>query len=305
MITSDKKNKINKEGVNIIRTYTSDMAEAIKTDEASVIKIALAEKRKKENQELIEKVEGTKSEKIFWFIAGIIFIFLTIFISIYSIEKKKEKNTPTPITQNIESYISYDGHTYIDVAGYFDPDEIFNLIKTEADKKDITGKIKIFSLIKKIDGIISPLTTNDFFSLVKAETPPILIKSLDENFTIGGYYPKQTIDNLGSQQEKNNIFFVFKINDYNQVYAAILEWEKTMLEDLHNLFDIEINENNKNLIGKKWKDVVVNNRDIRVIYDFDESGLIYYTFVDKDYLIISNNTETLNEISFRLIYGNK
>ena len=41
--------------LNVLRTYTSDMADMVRTNEASVIKIALAEKNKREQEELIKK----------------------------------------------------------------------------------------------------------------------------------------------------------------------------------------------------------------------------------------------------------
>jgi hypothetical protein len=288
--------------LNVLRTYTSDMADMVRTNEASVIKIALAEKSKREQEQLIEKVEGTTSKKFFWFLMGFIILAIAIFGIYYSLEKRKERNTPIPITSVIKSPISYESFSSVNITGYYDPQEIINLIKAEANKFGDWGKIKLISVVKNTNDIESPLLANEFLSLVRSSSPATFTRSLANDFIVGSYYSKQALDQISSEQKSFNMFIVFEINDYNQAYASILNWEKTLLGDLYNFFSVNINDDNKNILDKKWQDLIVNNRDVRTLNNYDGQGLLYYGFVDKNYLIITDSKEALNEITFRLIY---
>jgi len=62
MEEKEKKPNYNRDS-KVLRTYTSDMADAIRTDEVSVIKIALAEKEKRDREAMYQKAEGTKTSK--------------------------------------------------------------------------------------------------------------------------------------------------------------------------------------------------------------------------------------------------
>ena len=55
-----------------------------------------------------------------------------------------------------------------------------------------------------------------------------------------------------------------------------------MLSDLYILFNINIPESNSGLFEKEWKDIIVNNKDARVLYGESGEGILYYTFVNKN-----------------------
>jgi hypothetical protein len=75
----------NQKDAKVLRTYTSDMAEAIRTNEMSVIKIALAEKEKREREESLQKAEGTNTTKILFL------ILLENGINNFLLQKRKDK----------------------------------------------------------------------------------------------------------------------------------------------------------------------------------------------------------------------
>lgn len=288
--------------LNVLRTYTSDMADMVRTNEASVIKIALAEKNKREQEELIKKVEGTTSKKFIWFLTGIIILAVAIFGIYYSIEKKKERETPVKIEPAINSPLIYDSFSKVDIGGYYDSLEILNLIKAELNKAGDWGKIKLISVVKKTTENEYTITTDEFFEAIKSSIPETLTRSFSDNFIIGGYYPKQLLNQDSSEQKRVGTFLVFETKDYNQSYASILVWEKTLLGDLYNLFNIDIRDTNSGLLEKKWQDLIINNRDVRTLNDFQNQKLLYYSFVDKNYLIITDSAEAINELTYLLIY---
>ncbi len=83
----DFENKQLNDEEKALRTYTSDMADAIRQNEVSVIKIALAEKEKREQENIYKQAEGTKTSKIFFVIGGIILISVGLVGSYYLFQK--------------------------------------------------------------------------------------------------------------------------------------------------------------------------------------------------------------------------
>jgi len=281
-----------------LRTYTSDMADAIRTNEASVIKIALAEKEKREQEYLYRKAEGTKTSKILLTVGGIILIVAAIVGSYFLIQKKKEKDTPTPIINNVETFITYDSKSYLDVTNATSITDLSKII--DNDLTPNSGLIKALFFIKKTGETQELLTLKNFFSLIRTSAPGPLTRSLSDKYLVGEYANKNAI----SRDDESVMFMIFQTNDYSQTYASMLEWEKTMLRDLHVLFKIDVSNEKVNLFSKPWKDVIINNRDARVLYGENGEEVLYYVFVNKNDFIITKNIEALKEITERLLTKN-
>jgi RNA-binding protein YhbY len=292
----ENKKQLNEKDIKVLRTYTSDMADAIRDNEASVIKIALAEKDKREREVVYEQAEGTTTSKTFYVIGGIILIVCALVGSYFLFQKKKINDTPQPIINNIDTFISYDSQIHIDVTNATNSKELIETIDKDLTKNQ--GLIKGLFLEKKVNNLTELITSNNLFTIIDASIPGTLARSLADNFLIGKYF------------KKNNepaLFLIFQINNYTQAYASTLEWEKTMLKDLFVLFKIDtpmVDGKENPIFEKQWKDVIINNRDARVLYGENGEGILYYVFVNKDKLLITNNIEAMKEVIARLITKN-
>ena len=282
--------------IKVLRTYTSDMADAIRNNEMSVIKIALAEKEKREQENIYRKAEGTNFSKILLVLGGIIFIGAAIFGSYLLFKNKKVETIPQTST-TIDTFISYDANSKIDTTNITSSSELISLIQKEQTTPNL---IKALFLTKNINGIPELLTTKNFLSLVQTTAPDALIRSLSDKYLLGKY----SITGISNSDNKSSVFLVFETTNYSQAYASMLDWEKTMLKDLFVLFDINITESNSSLFNKQWKDIIINNKDARVLYGENGEDLLYYVFVDKNHFIITNNIDTLKEVTSRLITKN-
>lgn len=286
----------NNKDLKVLRTYTSDMAEAIRNNEMSVIKIALAEKEKREQEGIYQKAEGTNITKILFIVGGIIFIAAAIVGSYFLIQDKKE--TPLITKINPETFISYNSKSYIDVTNTTDILELSKTIKQQRQAN--FGLIEALFLTKKINEIPEILTSKDFFSLIKTTAPEILIRSLSDRYLFGKYSnPSAT-----NEQDKSATFLILETTDYSRAYVSMLDWEKTMLKDLFILFEINTSKLNKEIFEKPWSDIIVNNKDARVLYGEYGEGILYYVFVNKNSFVIANNAEALKEVITRLITKN-
>lgn len=284
----------NKKPQIIVRTYMSDMAEAVRQNEMSVIKIALEEQKRRERGDYYLKVEGTPKKKLFWIMGGILILAGAIGITYFAIQKGKEKELPPPIIQTFVSLVSYDTEESIDITNIVNKSDLVKIIENELNKKNVNGSIKALFLKKTIDGLISPFSLNNFWEITKTNIPGTLTRSFAEEYTLGVYTPISPYD-------KNRLFLIIKINNYDQAYAGMLEWEKNMLSDLFPVFKIDINEENKELLEKQFKDIIIKNKDARILYTNDGADILFYIFPDKKTLIITDSQEAIKEIITRLL----
>jgi len=294
----EEKKQPNYKDEEVLRTYTSDMVDAIRTDEASVIKIALAEKEKREREELFKKAEGTKTSKIFLTIGSIILIVAAIAGSYYLFQKKKEKETPAPTSSEVDTFITYNAQSYIDVTGVTNIIELLNAIKQQ--EPQIPGLVKILFLTKGTGDNSETITSKEFLSLVGTNAPSEFIRSLSGKYLLGRYLNT----NAPKETDREATFLILQTSDYNQAYASALSWEKTMLKDLSTLFNINIPDTEKTLFDKSWKDIIVSNKDARVLYRENGEAVLYYVFVNKNDLVITNSMEAMKEIIARIITKN-
>lgn len=293
----ENEKKLNDKDVKVIRTYTSDMVDAIRTNEISVIKIALAEKEKREREDLYKKAEGTSFTKIILVIGSIILIAAAIYGSYYLIQKKKESEIPKTSINNIKTFISYDSQSNINVTNMTNANDLTNIINN--DKQPSSLQIKALFLTRTINNVVEILTSKDFLSLINTTIPGALERSLSDKYLLGEYG-----DTSNPVNNTTATFLVFETTDYNQAYASMLDWEKTMLRDLHVLFNISIPEQNSPLYERSWKDIIVNNKDARVLYNDNGEGILYYVFVNKNDFVITDNLVALKEVIARLITQN-
>lgn len=277
--------------IKTIHTYTSDMADAIRENETSVIKIALAEKDKREREEVYKEAEGTGTSKFFLFLGGIILIGGAIIGSYFFLRKSQSTVSTLPQIKSAETVISYDDKVYIDMTDKKSQSDLRDSIKTDVEKSGKPGTIKSIFLTQKVGDIDEALSLNDFMSLMKTEVPSPLVRTLDERYMLGTY----------SAVDGAHLFLIFKIKDYNQAYAAMLEWEKTLLSDMFVLFNIDIGDDKNTLFEKPWRDVIINNKDARILYRRDGSNILYYIFPDKNTFIITDSQDVIKEISTRLL----
>lgn len=294
-------NKIDQD-LKTIHTYTSDMADAVRENEASVIKIALAEKEKREREEIYKEASGTNTSKFLLVIGGIILISLSI-VGLFFLFKKDI--IPNPSVQSIgnnSTLISFDEEARIDTESANTEIDLAKLINLEVDKSGKPGTIKSIFLTKDTNGTQELLGIKDLMSLMNTGAPSALIRTLSDEYMIGTFTDVINPNNTDpSVRPKTHLFLIFKIKDYNQAYAAMLDWEKVMLHDMFTLFNIDVSGNRSDLFEKPWKDIVVDNKDARILYDQDGNDILYYIFVNKDTFIITNSKETIKEIDLRLL----
>lgn len=103
-------------------------------------------------------------------------------------------------------------------------------------------------------------------------------------------------------------FLILKPTFYENAFAGMLDWEMYMAEDLAPFFTTGIEngfiifENAENSAPRRswFEDKVIENHDTRVLYNKRGEIALLYSFLDRETLIITTNTNTFLEIIHRL-----
>lgn len=281
--------------INALKTFAGDMAEAVREKELSIIKIALAEREKREKELLDKKKEGSIWLKILPIVGGLILISSAIF-GIYFLSKTKNEIFVPEIKNEFETFITYNSKSIIDTTN---KENLLELIQKEKIINE--GLVKAIFLTENIKNeteknpkeIVVEITTEKFLSLLGINTPNALLRSFSSKYLLGGY-----LNTKINEDKKNNTFLIFQTNSYDQAYASMLEWEPNMYKDLSLLFNLpKLNDLN---LGQDWRDVYIDNKDVRVLYGDNKEKILYYVFVNKNKLLITNSLESLKEIITRL-----
>lgn len=280
--------------IKTIHTYSSDMVDAVRANETSVIKIALAEQKKKEMEALYKKQNGTKASRVLMILFGLVLIALAIWGSYLLIKKKEANNVVTKedITKGIQSLISYDSQSLIDTTNVTNTTDLVQLISNESEKAIEQSKIKSLFLTKVEGGKGELTTTRDFLSMLKVTAPDSLIRSLEDSYMLGLH---------SDSKGETHPFMLFATKDYNQTYAGMLTWEKILLEDMFPVFGINVSGENIDLLEKPWRDIILDNKDARILYDDEGNDLLYYLFINKSNFIIADNKDTIREVTTRIL----
>lgn len=278
----------NQNNLKTVRTYLSDMADTVRENEISVIKVALAEQNKNERENIYRQIEGTPIKKFWWFFGGIVLIGVAIFGIYYLMNIKAQNDIPQTVAKE-EALISYDTTTNIEgTSGIL---EKVASIKNEVGGS--LGSVKNISIANTVNGISEKIITSSLVSSLDLSAPASLVRSLSPSFMLGTY--------TGNTP---HLFIIFQVKDYSYAYAGMLEWEKTLANDVMPLFGLDTTENKLQLANRKWIDLIIDNKDTRVILNENNKPMLYYLFSDKNTLIITDNEMAIKEINARLIIKN-
>lgn len=125
------------------------------------------------------------------------------------------------------------------------------------------------------------LGAQKFLEILDIQPPDNFLQSLEEPFTFGVFSLK-----------KNTPFLIFKIRSFDLGFGGILSWERGMARDLAEILSIK----NIPKTSQKFQDKTFKNRDIRILNDDSNNLVLLYTFINRQYLVLTTDFDTLEEI---------
>lgn len=283
-----EKQNIPSENVKSLRTYQSDIQDAIKQKQGSVLKIAVAEEERRTKEEISGTLRTPKNRSLF--ALSFIFLILASLIvgSLFYFKKDKTPFVPPP---SLEEYttIKTDSVREIEITN-LDTASFLRTFESEwmnmKDPKD--GIVRIILTKKDVQNQKTVITPKELFSFLETRTTPALLRSFADSLLLGV-----------TVSEKNHTFLLIKSNSYPNSFSGMLSWERAMFDDMKTFFSIPA-ESVTNI--SLFKDKVVKNQDTRVLVDDTGKTVLLYTFLGEgqDLLLITNDESVVGIVADRL-----
>jgi hypothetical protein len=269
-----------------VRTFSTDLAHAVRKDEMSVIKAAMEEEKRRHEEELAKSPGSTRNKT--YIILSIVIILLTIAgIAVTNIIKKNR--TPDIIENEVKipSLISSDATTSIEIGGVGET-KFIELTKTAVANVSgpENGIINIY-YTNGISGVKQLIETKAFFAGINSKIPEALLSTLGSNFMLGVY----TKDGV------HHPFLIAQTNDYTTAFASMFYWERDLFSDFHQPFNLPADEDT---FAYKFTDLLVENKDTRILVKDDGNIAMLYSFADEKTIVITDGVDTFKEILHRL-----
>lgn len=138
----------------------------------------------------------------------------------------------------------------------------------------------------------TPLTFGEFLTALGTRAPDELARALNDDFFLGIH----TVD-------ENAPLIIVPVTSYERAFAAMLEWEPFMNEDLEPLFTALAPQ----AVGpdgvptlRTFGDTVMRNYDVRALKDDAGEIQLYYSFPTRNVLIIAESPYSFTEALSRL-----
>ncbi len=271
------------EEIKTLRTYAGDMADAIREQQGSVIKIAVAEERRRESERAAFSPTSKKNLK---FIAGGIILALLAggifwYIAAHKNQSPKvetPKYAPTSLVPSDETQI-----INIDSLG---GDTLAKAVVLKEKIPLADKKIRNIVVVEGSAGAEKTIPAARFLSLINSSASPSLLRSMDPDFMLGVY------ENAGNPSP----FAVFKINSYEQAFIGMLAWERKLFDDWNAPFSMSIGPDDAYLFSSHFIDTIIENRDGRVLLDKNNKMALGYVYMNTSTLVIATNEETMRAL---------
>lgn len=265
-----------------VRTFSSDMANAVREKGGSVVRIAIAEEEKNRKEKEENSISSRKN--ILFTSIGMILFAGAIGALIWTYVYNKQASTVAPITQPAPSSIVYTENSQtIDTMGMSIPD-IVSSIQTIVKAPNIqSGTIKNIVITQ---GLGNRIPASQFLSAIGgAHAPADFLRSLAPEYMIGTYLYTQ-----------DSLFLIVRGTAHDFLLSGMLTWEPFLLKDLAPLFAIDTTGTNAGLVNTKWSDVFIENRDARAVVDANNKPILFYSYLDQNTIVFATDPKALTAV---------
>ncbi len=303
-----------KRKLSSLRSYQGDMAEFIRDKNQSTISITLKEKERKEERKKEEElVQAPKKAKALGggFKTNLTSLTLSLVLLaggivavLYIIQFVGDDSPANVVTAT--KIIPYNNEVILANQNSKNIGEEFAKLRVENG----TNIVKI----SDSNGEVLQDAGN-FLEFLDITLPGTLARTLGDEYVVGV---------ISQNGEKSN-FLVIKINDFGRAFSGMLEWEKTMEEDLA-FFNVEIapvaptdtmistttsaiatsTSTTTKVVSLQpptvkdifnWKDLIIKNKDTRGLVNQKNQAKIAYTFLDKNTILITDSLGAIGDMS--------
>jgi len=285
--------------VTTLRTFRSDVSNAVAGQSVSLASMAIKEASKKREQETAVATESKKTSALLVISAALFIISLGVVL--YVTLFRTPTDTTVQVQKTRDSLIYADAHLAVDTSQFPRSQQLVaalgqRLFDTErkiSTIEDIYFTHKVQITYTDTDGTeqtredTTELTSQEFFALIGAHAPDSFLRAISPSYMYG-------LHAFG----KNSGFIFLTTDSYEATFADMLRWEKNYLaRDLAPVLHQNGLPNGINEIG--WTDETHNNIDTRVLRDSESNLIMMYGFLNSRTLAIVGSEEAFSEVLSR------
>ncbi len=265
-----------------VQTLAEDMAKVIESDRGGLIKKIIHGEEEHEKEKNNLSPESTKNR--LFMLMGFVFFLLGLATFFFFLHKGE---VPTvPVEKQFVPLVFSDASTSLEVVG-FKKDEIAQAVRNATTGTEVkVGGVEGVYLVhnKKSVGL------REFIALIKGnfvpDKNPLLV---NDNFLMG-------VANTGT----NDFFILIKVRSLADIFDSMRAWESKMFADLQGFFGVAISADTKYLLTAPFEDVMVQNKNARVLRDKERGVVLMYVFADDNSVILTQSENAVREIMLRL-----
>ncbi len=274
-----------------LHTYAGDMATMVRDNEGSVIKIAMAEQKRREQEIRKEKIKTQTNMGVVFMLIALVLIGISIPIANYLKEEGKKRAMHEEIITELATLVPSDSQTIIPADTLVSTEDVVNAISKERAKENKSLIESVFFTLGN-DTTKRLLTSSEFLAKIGSSIPQGLKMVLDKPFMIGIYR------SVGGSDP--HTFFIFKITSFDQAVAGSYAWEKTLLDEFYPFLNIPAGEDKKTLLEKNFEDIILYNNNMRVLTDDAKTPIMYSLFLNQNLFMITDSQDAIVEVAKRL-----
>jgi len=276
-----------KDYIQSVRTYRSDAEEAVKKNNTSVIDIAVAESKKREEkpQQTMVDAGDKKSKEFMWFAIGLIGIAILVIAGTYYflvVGSQTLSQTETNTTNSYPSIIQAQSTQTI-------PISTKNPLQSLGTTIENISSVPVGSVVNIIptgENGVAIATSSDFFSAIGIPLPTQMSFALDGTYMLGTII-----------SDPNHPFVILGVSSFENAFAGMIAWEKTLRNDFAGLIQIDHpSEPSVPLVPEAFTDTTIQNQDVREIENASSSPILLYTFVGTTKLVITTDSATMAHV---------
>jgi hypothetical protein len=306
-------------GVRPIRTFKDDIASVVTQKQTSLVSVIAAEEEKRGNEVVPQTQRSGLSPKAY-FLLGISAALVVVGLATYVVLPLLRSNEPTVPISQVPSFIFTDSQDPIDITNRSRSEIINRLIAAKDGVRVRLGAITHLYLTETYvssEGVsqVRLVRAPDFLSQIDARAPAYLVRAMEPTMMFGIH-----------EYDGNQPFLIFKVNDYENAFAGMLEWEQYLNGDLAPLFGplllpvrrapeeslaVEPTSTSTGsttdvatpdvgyIFAPPFVDGVIRNIEVRIQHNEEGGVALIYGFLDKQTVVITTAEPTFNEIYTR------
>lgn len=278
-------NPLHKTHVAPVRSFSSDLANAIREKGGSVVRIAIAEEEK--HQREFQENSATSRKNIVFIIATTLIVLGALGSIIWVYKYKKAEDVPIVQTGPVlpTSIINAEDAQVIPVSGVKPQDIVLSINAIVTNPNIESGTIKNIIIADGTGSSAIRLPANQFLNSLGMHAPDEFLRSLSKEYMLGTYL-----------YDEGHLFLILKGTAHDFLLSGMIAWEQKLFRDMVPLFNIDTTSLTvAQLQTMPFNDMVIENHDVRAVVDAGGTPLFFYTFLDQNTIFMGTDSKTLVE----------